>query len=596
MKLSNILQFTFATISVTEAYNIVNYQHANSVQLKEAVAKQLEASEIKQLEAGFDYVDYDKVFRENSNYGMTKYDGYAKITTHKNAKRAAAYVHQKFLKRDDSGTEEEKEAAEFYSFDIPYNDILFAFPIEIGSKNDFLSVQLDTGSSDLWVTTKSWDSTCQYADFKCSTKGHFKPKDSKTFKSLNNPFNVSYLGGYSVTGYYGEDTVALGDDIVLDDFQFAVAEDADITMAGMLGIGLKETEVQFLNNGTTYDNFMFALAKKGYINSPSYSMALGRNNEDGVFLLGAIDHSKYIGEIYKFPMVEVLPGNGVQYVALTLNGISAGGFKKSQNGSDYLWRSDLASGSTAAILDSGATSVILPSSIISQIRYAFDFETDYYSGMYYKNCSDINFHDFVSFDFQGFTVDIPLYYLVQKTQQYCVLYAYSSNIIVLGDVFLKAAYFVADYENSEIGIANGNLVAEDGTDENEIEVINGTMNIPTNSFYSSTYSAPSSTLYTNGLSAIYADTTVTYFSPTDVPLYYNLRDQIVTNANATNTLASDHSEGLEFFEVSTSTSSNSRTSTRTTSSTRNAGGNLSVFSASAVASSFLILLFDIFII
>ncbi|OWB77341.1 hypothetical protein B5S32_g1503 [[Candida] boidinii] len=593
MRLSNFIQFSLATISVAEAYNIINYKHSNSDQLKAVVAKHLEASEIKNLEVDFDYVDHDKLFRENDKYGMKKYDGYAKITTHKNTKRAAAYLHQKFLKRDEA-TEDEKEAADFYSFDIPYNDVLFAFPIEIGSTNTSLSVQLDTGSSDLWVTTSDWYSSCQYADFKCSTKGYFTPRYSHTFKNLSNPFNISYLGGYGVTGYYAEDTVGLGDDIVLEDFQFAVASKASVRMAGILGMGLKETEVQFINNGTTYDNFMFALANQGHINSPSYSMALGRNNEDGVFLLGAIDHSKYIGDMYKFPMVEVFPGDGVQYVALTLNGMSTGGFNKSENGTDYLWKSSIANGSTAAILDSGATSVILPSSIISRISYAFDFEADYYSGMYYKNCSDINFHDFVSFDFQGFTVDIPLYYLVQKTKQYCVLYAYSSNVIILGDVFLKAAYFAADYENLEIGIANGNLAAEDGTDENQIEVINGTMNIPTNSFYSSTYSDSTATSYTNGLRAVHGST-VTVFSPTDVPLYYNLKDQIVTNGNSTNT---DHSEGLEFFEVtSSSTSSYSRTYTSTrTSSTRNSAANLSVFSFSPVISSFLLLLVNIFII
>lgn len=61
-------------------------------------------------------------------------------------------------------------------------DVLYYGSITVGTPAQTLTVQLDTGSADLWLPTNCVE---------CRT--NFKPSESQTYKSANEPFEESYV-------------------------------------------------------------------------------------------------------------------------------------------------------------------------------------------------------------------------------------------------------------------------------------------------------------------------------------------------------------------------------------------------------------------
>lgn len=62
-------------------------------------------------------------------------------------------------------------------------DILYYGSISVGTPGQTFTVQLDTGSADLWLPTNCPE-----------CRNNFKPAESQTYKSANEPFEESYVG------------------------------------------------------------------------------------------------------------------------------------------------------------------------------------------------------------------------------------------------------------------------------------------------------------------------------------------------------------------------------------------------------------------
>lgn len=96
---------------------------------------------------------------------------------------------------------------------ITNEQILYLINITIGTPPQDFSLQLDTGSSDLWVPSARADICAQPGPEgpSCSV-GAFDDTQSDTFNSLHGqvPFQISYQDNSQISGIYFEDTVNIG--------------------------------------------------------------------------------------------------------------------------------------------------------------------------------------------------------------------------------------------------------------------------------------------------------------------------------------------------------------------------------------------------
>ncbi|OWB71237.1 hypothetical protein B5S31_g922 [[Candida] boidinii] len=451
-------------------------------------------------------VNLEQIFSSGA-YGLQKKDKYAKMKTVKSSKKKSR---------------QSKRNSDYDSTDLDFESILYSLPLEIGSNKQKVTVQVDTGSSDLWVTTQDWDSNCEEARFKCTTSGFFDPSKSSSFVNNHTLFNISYLGGYGVQGHYGFDTVIIGDDIELSDFPFAIGEESTAEMAGIIGIGLPHGEACYVSDNVTYENFAFQLVKSGITESATYSIALAAidNNSDGDFLLGAIDHSKYSGDFLRFP----IPPSGddltiLPYVAATFKELYVGAAASldDDNNVDTIVKAPIYSGSVPVVFDTGSSYINFPQSFIDGIAYQFGFTYDSSSSQYYTSCSDISTDYFVGINVQGLDLTVPLYYLLETAEQdngdeVCVLMVEPADVVLLGDNFLRGVYMVVDLQNNEIALGNANLNPNSTSSDDDIEVISDTIPASTNKLYSST-EISSGTLYPTSESlSTYSTGFPTYYS------------------------------------------------------------------------------------
>ncbi|GME89082.1 unnamed protein product [[Candida] boidinii] len=497
------------------------------------------------------------------------------------------------LQKGRSGSDSKKRDGDYESTNLDFESILYSLPLEIGSNKQQVTVQVDTGSSDLWVTEEDWDGNCEEAKFKCTTSGFFDPSKSSSFVNNDTFFNISYLGGYGVEGHYGFDTVIIGDDIELPDFPFAVGEESTAEMAGIFGIGLPHGEALYSSEGITYENFAFQLVKNGITESAAYSIGLAPINDDNDsdFLLGAVDHGKYSGDFLRFPISPVTASSQLlSHVAVTLNEfyVGAAASLDDNDNIDSIVKAPIYTGSSPVLLDTGATVANLPQSIITRIAYQFDFTYDSSSGYYLKYCDEITSDYFVGVNVQGLDLTVPLFYLLESYEsdtgaEICVLNIAPSNVLVLGDNFLRGLYMSVDLQNNEIALGNANLNPNATSSEDDIEVVSDTIPASTNELYSSTYDPSlTGTLYptTAQLTTLYsASAFPTYYSDIyDVTLdeesgSFSETDDIPSGSNTGSSNTSSRRSSGSSASSSTSTRSSSRSSTSTRSSSRSSTSN-----------------------
>jgi len=134
--------------------------------------------------------------------------------------------------------------------------------------------------------------------------GTFASAKSSTFRTAEQlyiPFTVAYSDTVNVEGTNFTDTLALGN-IKLEDFSMGVVQSTSHQQwIGMLGLG-NDGSTNFPRFSKEYrPNFIDRLVSSGKIISPGYSIWLNDpEGTSGNLLLGAIDQSKYEGELVRF--------------------------------------------------------------------------------------------------------------------------------------------------------------------------------------------------------------------------------------------------------------------------------------------------------
>lgn len=305
--------------------------------------------------------------------------------------------------------------------------------IYIGSNQQKAKVVIDTGSSDLWVSTTN-------------TGGYFDPNSSSTLENTGQSFEDGYGDESSASGYWAKDSVTLSpNEKGVTGLQFGVA-DQSTAGNGILGIGLVGLESATEEGQGTYQNFPALLKDQGLINKNAYSLYL--NSEDaqsGSVLFGGYDKAKYEGDLVSLPFSGQRNDNEDNYrLDVTLGSVATEG----DSG---------VSVNSPVNLDSGTTITLLPDDVVQYVGQALNADSN---GNVDCNQPDKN----LLFNFNGVTIKVPYKDLAfpggYDSCSLAVQGPLDGAELILGDNFLRHAYIVYDLDDKTISLAQVKYTSE----------------------------------------------------------------------------------------------------------------------------------------
>ncbi|KAK9491217.1 aspartic peptidase domain-containing protein [Lipomyces doorenjongii] len=353
-----------------------------------------------------------------------------------------------------------------------YYGVAYIATINLGSPAQTVKVQLDTGSSDLWVQAAT-NPFCAAKKTNCEESGTFDAAKSSTFSQLqNDPFNISYVDTTGAEGIYATDTLEIGN-ATIDNFVFGYAENSNSTL-GVLGVSFTLGE----QSNQSYPNLPYRLKQDSIIDLVAYSLWLNDLEANvGSILFGGIDKGKFTGELSVIPIYPEVTIQNTEYFAdfnVTLTGITVSSSSDANNKSIVYGPSDaLVTGydTIYTILDSGTSLGTFPLPIITGIVDALGLSDaaqyqDQYA-VYQVDCTLMTSDALVEFEFGGkasvvVTMDQFIQVLTTDAfgQDLCGIAMQASESLnpysesyIIGDTVLRSAYVVYDLENRMIGLA-----------------------------------------------------------------------------------------------------------------------------------------------
>nr|XP_010924299.2 aspartic proteinase oryzasin-1 [Elaeis guineensis]XP_019706859.1 aspartic proteinase oryzasin-1 [Elaeis guineensis] len=220
--------------------------------------------------------------------------------------------------------------------------------IAIGTPPQKFTVIFDTGSSNLWVPS----SKC-YFSIACFFHSRYRSTRSSTYQKNGKPADIHYGTG-SISGFFSQDHVTVGDLVVEDQVFIEATREPSITFLvakfdGIFGLGFQEISVG------NVEPVWYNMVKQGLIKDPVFSFWFNRHadeGEGGEIVFGGVDPNHFTGKhtyvpvtqkgYWQFNMGDVLIGN------------QSTGF---------------CSGGCAAIADSGTSLIAGPTTIIAEINH-----------------------------------------------------------------------------------------------------------------------------------------------------------------------------------------------------------------------------------
>lgn len=372
-----------------------------------------------------------------------------------------------------------KKRANTINANLENQQTLYSLNITIGTPAQRFTVNIDTGSSDLWVNSGT-SKLCRSRSDPCADTGTYKANSSSTYKYVNSAFNISYAGGDTASGDYVTDTVRMAGQTITK-LQFGVGYDSSSPLA-ILGIGYPINEAQSSNSGMKpYQNLPAKLAADNMISSNAYSLWLNDlDSNTGNLLFGGIDRSQYEGDLVTLPIQETDGVHAEFFVTLT--GVSLNGSSLADNIA------------LAALLDSGTSLTYLPNAMVAEIYETVDASFDEAQGAALVSCTLANEDVNMTFRFgDSISINVPLNELVLRnvdsgsgggdggeedaSQNACLfgIAPAGAGTNILGDTFLRSAYVVYDLDNNEISLAQSKFNA---TGSDIVEIGTGSGAVP----------------------------------------------------------------------------------------------------------------------
>lgn len=284
---------------------------------------------------------------------------------------------------------------------------------------------------------------------------------SSSFTNLSSVFQIEYVDGSAVQGYYFTDSVEVAG-ATIDAVQMGLADTSDITY-GIMGIGFDADEAA----ATLYPNIIDKFYTSGLIGARAYSLYLDDlESSTGSILFGGVDSDKYSGSLIAVPIIKDSTANNYTSFSVTLSSVAA-------VSSDGSVADNYTMSAQAVILDSGTTLTYLPETVAESIFTTFGATYDESLGYATVDCS-LSDNSSISLEYQFGGTDGPI---IKVAMSELVLDAgtsrggggsgYESNAVeicafgvsmssgsyLLGDTFLRSAYAVYDLDTKQVALA-----------------------------------------------------------------------------------------------------------------------------------------------
>ncbi|KAK0241872.1 aspartic peptidase domain-containing protein [Armillaria nabsnona] len=306
-------------------------------------------------------------------------------------------------------------------------DVLYYGSINIGTPFQTLTVDIDTGSADLWFPVHC--PSC--------IRDQFVPGESSSYVNKRRKFSVVYGSG-TVKGVLATETVTLAGVAVQNQTFGAVSRTTDdfnyFPNDGLLGMAFGS--IARCKQPTLFENMMTA----GLVEARMFSVHLTRKREKGSELcLGCWDATK----AREKPLYIAVKSE--TYWTVFMDAVIVGKQQKS-----------LASLKLNAVIDTGTTLIYASRLVTEQLYMMIPGSSpadDVGQGMYKYPCdSEVNIA--LVFDGHKFSIDPRDFVLgkIDVNSSYCVGGVLShdgsgldANLVIVGALFLKSYYTMFDY-------------------------------------------------------------------------------------------------------------------------------------------------------
>ncbi|RMZ89732.1 hypothetical protein DV736_g3028, partial [Chaetothyriales sp. CBS 134916] len=306
--------------------------------------------------------------------------------------------------------------------------------IGLGSPAQEFKVILDTGSSNLWVPSKSCGSIACYLHQKYDSEA------SSSYKKNGSDFGIRYGSG-EVAGFISEDTLRIGDLAIKGQLFGEATSEPGLAFAfgkfdGILGLGYDSIAVNHIPPP------FYNMVNQGLIDEPVFAFYLGSTDDgtDSVATFGGIDATAYSGKLIKIPL------RRKAYWEVNLDAIT---FGKDTADLD----------NTGAILDTGTSLIALPSTLAELLNKEIGAKKGF-NGQYTVECSKRDSLPDLTFTLSGYDFTIGPYDYILEVQGSCISAFMGMDfpqpvgpLAILGDAFLRRWYSVYDLGNDAVGLA-----------------------------------------------------------------------------------------------------------------------------------------------
>jgi len=330
-------------------------------------------------------------------------------------------------------------------------DFFYATDFEFGTPGQVVTVLVDTGSSELWVNPDCAEAPTTFQQEECEGFGFYDPDKSET--PPTGPFgrNEILYGDASdpsthtsVNFQYYTDTITLGDAVIVNQ-TFGVVTSSEGQTQGIFGLA-PDIETGFNGADEPYSLVLHSMAEQGVIASRSFSLDLRHaKDEQGAIIYGGLDRNKFIGKLQSMPIIRGQQGEHRLGVELDSMGLTVDG-----GSSGY----QLEDEDRNVMLDSGTTITRMHWSAAQPILEALGAVDE--EGYFYTTCDMREEAGSVDFGFGNKIVRVPFsdFILDMGDPFYCAIgLVVTVDQQILGDSVLRAGYFVFDWDNEAVHIA-----------------------------------------------------------------------------------------------------------------------------------------------
>ncbi|KAH7358507.1 aspartic peptidase domain-containing protein [Plectosphaerella cucumerina] len=372
-------------------------------------------------------------------------------------------------------------------------EYFYTMDIEIGTPGQLVTVLLDTGSSDLWVNPNCSSIVSASEKAQCISFGQYDPSASTTpalgpigHKSIRfgDPSNPNTISKIEID-YYADDLALVGghnktkDDLpqtphaIVANQTFGVVVGGAGQSQGILGLAPD------LNAGfdgeqadQPYSLLLDSLVDQGLIGKRAFSLDLRHADAaEGAIVYGGLDRSKFIGTLEPVPLVDGIRGE--PRLAIKMDAVTA----VLPDAPSPKNRHVLEDTSRNVMLDSGTTLSRLHTNAANAVFKGLG-ATAQHDGYWLAPC---NMRDLpvanasVDFDIANKTLRVPMsdfildltpYYAKEDPptddEELCYVgLVVTADQQVLGDSILRAGYFVFDWDDRLVHVAQASNCGAD---------------------------------------------------------------------------------------------------------------------------------------